>query len=225
MKNVAKAEEAEGQKQLHPKAEGPVTGTPAEESEDELIEALWQNLSKDTSRHNDEDSQDEEIIEETSEQQQPREKVATYDPDPQLPGSPSRTRASLARVLKDARSMGKAAKEEDEHIEAERQKMARRQRIQSAPEGGKHSSKFDVQVRRATNEPGIKFQRGDAGRIRRDETHAINRILNSCTTASSSSAIGNLNVNRCSSEEGLGCLLKRLSWRPDSTGTGVQKGK
>ena len=109
-KKEAKAVEAEGQQQLQPKAEGLVTGTPAEESEDEVIEAMWQNLSKDSSRHNAEDSQDEEIIEETSEQQQPREKAATYDPDPQLPGSPSRTKASLARVLNDARSMGKEAK-------------------------------------------------------------------------------------------------------------------
>ena len=83
--------------------------------------------------------------------------------------------------------MGKEAKEDFEHSEAKRQKTARNQRIQSAPEGGKHSSKFDVQVRRATNEPGIKFQRGDAGRIRRDELHAVNRILNSGTTASSPS--------------------------------------
>ena len=79
---------------------------------------MWQNLSKDGSRHKAEDSQDEEIIEETSEQQQPSENVATYDHDPQLPGNPSRTQASLARVLNDARSMGKEAKEEVEHIEA-----------------------------------------------------------------------------------------------------------
>ena len=58
---------------------------------------------------------------------------------------------------------------------------------------------------------GFKFQRGDAGRICRDELHAVNRILNSGTTASSSSVIGNLNMNRCSSGEGLGSLLKRLS--------------
>ena len=98
---------AEGQQQLQPEAEGPVTGLPADDTDDELIEAIWQDLSKDNSRYNIEDSQDEEIIEEKAEQQQPNENVATYDHDPQLPGDSSRTQAIKARLMNDARGMGK----------------------------------------------------------------------------------------------------------------------
>ena len=169
-------------------------------TDDELIELCWQDLMKDASKHKVNDSTDEELVEDD----------AVYDHEPQLPGSSSQTQAIKARLKYAANGKHRGASNEDEQCEAKRQRTARSQRIQNANGEGKHSEKFDGRIRRATNEPAFKFQRGNAGRIRRDELHAIQRILYPCTATSSSCAIGNMNLDGCSSEEGPGSLSRRL---------------
>ena len=172
-----------------------------QETDDELIELCWQNLLKDASRHKINDSTDEELVEDD----------AVYDQDPQLPGSSSRTQAIKARLKHDVSGKHGGASYEVEQCEAKRQRTARNQRIQSANETGKHSDKFDGRIRGATNEQATKFQRGNAGRIRRDEMHAIRRILQPCTASPSSSPPRNLNFVSCSSKAGHGGIFEKTA--------------
>ena len=78
---------------------------------------------------------------------------------------------------------------------------------------GKQSDEYDVRVRGAANEPTIKFERGVAKRIRRDEMRAITRILKPCIATSTSGSSRNKNVDSCSSEESPGVFLKKLPCR------------
>ena len=169
------------------------------DTDDEFIEACWQDLLKDESMYKISDSTDEELIEDD----------AVYDHDPQLPGSSSQTEAIKARLKQEAKGKQRGASSEDGQCEAKRQKIARSLRIQNANGEGKHSEKFDGRIRCGTIAPATKLQRGNAGRIRRDEVHAIKRILYPCTATSSSCAIGSMNLDGCSSEEGPGSLSRR----------------
>ena len=143
---------------------------------------------------------------------------ATYDHDPQLPGDKSVTTAINARLWSEARGKSKVAMKESEQNEAKRKRTSPTQgkrRLEDVNETaikeGMQSDKFVVRTRGASSEQISKFQRGTAGRIHRDEMQAIHRILKPCIATSSSSSTSNLNVVRCSSEEGRGSFLKTLS--------------
>ena len=105
---------------------------------------------------------------------------ATFDQDPQLPGSSSRTEAIAARLMKEARGRSADAHNEAEQSEAKSMKNARFWRIQSIANEGMQSGTFDKEVRWAANQPPIKVQRGIAGdRIRRGELQALRCHLRS----------------------------------------------
>ena len=136
--------------------------------DDELIELCWQDLISDSSSHKAKDSSDDELVEDD----------ATFDQDPQLPGSPSRTEAIAARLMQEAKGRSANAHNEAEQSEATRMKLARNSRIQSSANEGMQSGTFDRKVRWAANQPAIKVQRGIAGeRIRRGELQALQRII------------------------------------------------
>ena len=82
---------------------------------------------------------------------------------------------------------------------------------ETAIKEGMQSDKFVVRSRGASSEQISKFQRGTAGRTHKDEMQAVHRILKPCIATSNSSSTSNLNVVRCSSEEGRGSFLKKLS--------------
>ena len=113
---------------------------------------------------------------------------AEYDSDPQLPGMPSATQAILKRLRAD--TLGKS-------------------HSKNPIKEGKQSDEHDVRVRGEANEPTTKFERGIA-RIRRDEMQAISRIIKPCIVTSTSVSVRNKNVDVCSSEEGPGGFLKKL---------------
>ena len=72
---------------------------------------------------------------------------ATFDQDPQLPGSSSRTEAIAARLMKEARGRSADAHNEAEQREAKRMKDTRFWRIQCNANGGSNlvrlTRKFD----------------------------------------------------------------------------------
>jgi len=138
------------------------------ETDDELIGLCWQDLTRDAVSHKVRDNEDDELVEDD----------ATFDQYPQLPGSPSRTEAIAARLVKEAKGRSADDHNEAEQSEAKRMKVARFRRIQSIANRGMQSGTFDKEVRWAANQPPIKVQRGIAGdRIRRGELQAINRIV------------------------------------------------
>ena len=63
------------------------------ETDDELIELCWQDLISGSSSHKAKDNSNDELVEDD----------ATFDQDPQLPGSPSRTEAIAARLMQEAK--------------------------------------------------------------------------------------------------------------------------
>ena len=140
------------------------------ETDEELIELCWQDLIRGSCSHKVRDNEDDELVEDD----------ATFDQDPQLPGSSSRTEAIAARLMKEARGRSADAHNEAEQSEAKRMKVAPFWRIQSIANGGMQSGTFDKEVRWAANQPAIKVQRGIAGdRIRRGELQALQRIIKS----------------------------------------------
>ena len=126
------------------------------ETDDELIELVWQDLTSGSRSHKAKDYSDEELIEDD----------AIFEQDPQLPGSPSRTQDIAARLKREAKCQDANAHNEAE--QAKRIKTVRELRIQNIATRGMQSGTFDRKVRWEANQPAIKVQRGIAGeRIRR----------------------------------------------------------
>ena len=140
------------------------------ETDEELIELCWQDLTRNAVDHKVRDNEEDELVDDD----------ATFDQYPQLPGSSSRTEAIAARLVKEAKGRRADDHNEAEQSEAKRMKVARFWRIQSIANRGMQSGTFDKEVRWAANQPPIKVQRRIAGdRIRRGELQALQRIIKS----------------------------------------------
>ena len=195
--------------------EAPLNEEQEEETDDELIEMCWQDLLKDGVSHEVQASDDDELVE--AEVERWKHCEAKFDHDPQLPGDKSITSAINARLWSEARGLSNVAAKEVEKNEAKKRRTSPTQ-VKRQPENengtgiqeGTQSDRFAKRARGASSERASKFQRGTGGRIQRDEMHAINRILKQCTATPTSCPSRNLKVDRCSSEEGPGSLLKRL---------------
>jgi len=157
-----KAQEEEAIKRIATKRvrEAPKSDSPQylDETDDELIEAVWQELvNEDASRKLDANAK------------KPRLEDPVYDPEPRLPGNCGTTAGIKARLW--SKMHGRPSV--NRH---------------SACQEGKQSENLAWRARGSTSERASKFQRGTAGRIHKDDISAIERLMKHGTATSSSSS-------------------------------------
>ena len=181
-----KAQEDEAIKRILKKQGSEPPQAPQEETDEELIEACWQDLvTNDACRENQVRSEDE-LAEENLKKPRPNE--PEFDHDPKLPEGCGTTAAIKARLWSEMRG---------------RPSVNRHTAIQE----GKQSENVARRTRGTTSERASKFQRGTAGRIQSNAMQAIDRLLKHGTATSSSCPPRSSDISSCSSKAGLGGLL------------------
>ena len=127
-----------------------------ESDDDDLIEAVWQDLVMNAKSSEIQGSSEDELVDASIKKQ--KLGVPKFDHDPKLPGSSGTTAAINARLWSEMRGRPSV----DKHI---------------ARQEGMQSEILAWRTRGTTSEQASKFQRGTAGRIQRDDQLAINRLL------------------------------------------------
>ena len=183
-----KAREDEAIKRILRKRGIEAMQAPEDETDEELIEACWQDLVTDGACRETQACSEDELVEENL--KKPRLSEPDFDLDPRLPGNCGNTSAINARLWSQMRGRTSI-------------------NTHTAIQEGMQSENFAKRTRGTTSERASKFQRGTAGRIQIDAMHAIDRLLKHGTATSSSCPPRNSNTGSCSSKAGLGGFLKK----------------
>ena len=174
----------------------PNGGATADEVDDELIEHIWQDLV-DNQSMKDQARSDDELVEDSP--KKPRLDEPDFDHNPELPGDSGITSAIKARLMIEAKGGFRDGSQGGRITVNEH----------TAKHEGKHSGNDAKRPRGVSSERNCKVRRGNAVRIRSNDTQALERIANYSAASASSRPLRNVNGVSCSSEEGSGRHVKK----------------